>query len=303
MGGLFWKNSNKHVPMRNHTLVGRFPQCDIRIDSPKVSGHHARLQWIGDGWEIRDLGSRNGTYVDGRRLEPGGRISIDTGATIALARHGADFELVDASSPGAVAIDQQTRATYFAERGLLALPGAQNPIATLFMNSDGEWLVENNDASKVVVDGQIIEINGTKYRLELPSLEGETLQSGMGAPTLESIGLRLAVTPDEEQVEVTVLVGGHAKRLPERRYHYLLVTLARAWIAEEGITPSMRGWVDREEICRGLEMDPMKLNVEIYRARKQLAELGVQGAAGLIERRAGTYELRIGVPNVQVVRL
>ncbi len=303
MGGLFWKNSNKHVSMRSHALLGRFPQCDIRIDSPKVSGHHARLHWVGDGWEIRDLGSRNGTYVDGRRLEPGGRLSIDTGALIMLGRHVAEFELVDASSPGAVAIDQQTHVAYFAERGLLALPGAQNPLVTIFMNSEGEWLVESNELSRVVVDGEILELNGTRYRLELPNLEAGTLQSGMGAPTLESIALSLAVTPDEEQVEVTVLIGGHAKRLPERRYHYLLVTLARAWIAEEGITPSMRGWVDREEICRGLEMDAMKLGVEIYRARKQFAELGIQGAAGLIERRTGTCEIRIGVPNVKVVRL
>jgi hypothetical protein len=102
---------------------------------------------------------------------------------------------------------------------------------------------------------------------------------------------------------VTVLISGHAKRLPERRYHYLLVTLARAWIEEEGVTHSMRGWVDRDELCRGLDMDVMKLGVEIYRARKQLAALGVQGAAGLIERRLGTHEIRIGIPNVQVIQL
>jgi hypothetical protein len=48
-------------------------------------------------------------------------------------------------------------------------------------------------------------------------------------------------------------------------------------------------------------MDVMKLNVEIYRLRKQFAEMGIQGAAGLIERRPGTYEVRIGVPDVEVV--
>jgi hypothetical protein len=43
--------------------------------------------------------------------------------------------------------------------------------------------------------------------------------------------------------------------------------------------------------------------VEIYRARKQLAALGIQGAAGLVERRPGTREIRIGVFDVEVVKL
>jgi hypothetical protein len=115
--------------------------------------------------------------------------------------------------------------------------------------------------------------------------------------------LRLAVTPDEEQVEATVFVGGQIKRLSPRRYHYLLATLARAWLADEGVPLSVRGFVDRDELCKRLEMDVNKLNVEIYRARKQLAAIGIAGAAGLIERRPGTLELRIGIHNIEVVKL
>lgn len=303
MGMLFWKNSNKHIPMRPQALLGRHAQCDIRIETPKVSGQHARLQWVDNTWEVRDLGSRNGTFVDGRRLEPGGRMAIDTGAMIALARHAAEFELVDSSAPGAVAVNLSNETSMFSEGSLLALPDDQNPVVTIFMNSDGEWFIEKGDTSRPILDGEILEIDDAKYRIELPNGEIETYQSGPGAPTLESIALRLAVTPDEEQVEVTVIVGGHAKRLPERRYHYLLVTLARAWLADEGVAESMRGWVDRDELCRGLDMDAMKLGVEVYRARKQFAALGIQGAAGLVQRRVGTHEIRIGVPNVQVIKL
>ncbi|HRI65881.1 MAG TPA: FHA domain-containing protein [Polyangium sp.] len=303
MGALFWKNSNKHFPMRTQALLGRHAQCDIRVEAPKVSGQHARLQWVDDAWEVRDLGSRNGTFVDGRRLEPGGRVAVDTGAMITLARHVAEFELVDSSAPGAVAVEVQTGISHFSDGGLLALPNDENPIVTVFMNGEGEWYIESGNASRVAVDGEILDADDTKYLLELPNIETETYQSGTGSPTLDSIALRLGVTPDEEQVEVTVIVGGHAKRLPVRRYHYLLVTLARAWLAEENVGESMRGWVDRDTLCRGLEMDPMKLSVEIYRARKQLAALGIQGAAGLIQRRVGTHEIRIGVPNVQVLKL
>lgn len=303
MGTLFWKNSNTHVSMRPHAVLGRHALCDVQVDSPKISGRHASLHWLNDGWEIRDLGSRNGTFVDGRRLDSGGRMAINVGATISLGRQVAEFELVDASPPGAVVVNQQTGVTLHSEGGILALPHDRNPLVTVFMNGEGEWLIERGDEQRIAEDREILDIDGATYRLELPNLDLETQQSGAGVPTLDSISMILAVTPDEEQVEVTVIISGHAKRLPERRYHYLLVTLARAWLAEENVVPSMRGWVHRDDLCRGLDMDAMKLGVEIYRARKQLAALGIQGAAGVIERRVGTCEIRIGIPKVKVVRL
>ena len=39
------------------------------IDSPSVSRRHARVLITPDGAEIEDLGSKNGTFVGGRRIE------------------------------------------------------------------------------------------------------------------------------------------------------------------------------------------------------------------------------------------
>lgn len=300
MGMLFWKNANKPIPIRSRTLIGRHAQCDVRVDVAKVSGHHARLQWIDHGWEVRDLASTNGTFVNGQRLEAGQRMSIERGVEIVLGHKSATFEFVDASPPGVVAVHTDTGVACFAERGILPLPNDKRPLATIFIGSDGSWMVEQADAPRSLTNGEILDVDGAKYCVELPSLEEETLRSNPGTAPLECIALRLAVSPDEEQVQVTVLVAGQEKRLPSRRFHYLLVTLARAWLAEEGVPSSMRGWIDREKLCRGLAMDEGKLSVEVFRARKQLATLGIQGAVGLIERRAGTHELRIGVHDVQV---
>lgn len=46
-------------------LVGRGPACDLVIDDDRVSRRHARLRFDGQGWELHDLGSKNGTLVDG----------------------------------------------------------------------------------------------------------------------------------------------------------------------------------------------------------------------------------------------
>jgi Domain of unknown function (DUF4388)/FHA domain len=51
-----------------HTL-GRHRNNDIVISDPKVSSFHARIDRTLDGFSVTDLKSRNGTYVNGRRVE------------------------------------------------------------------------------------------------------------------------------------------------------------------------------------------------------------------------------------------
>jgi hypothetical protein len=49
--------------------IGRDPMTDIVINDPEVSRHHAKLtRRAGGGYEVQDMGSTNGTFVDGKRL-------------------------------------------------------------------------------------------------------------------------------------------------------------------------------------------------------------------------------------------
>jgi len=50
-------------------IVGRGQDTTIRIDNPEVSRRHARLVVAGDTVTLEDLGSKNGTHRNGRRLE------------------------------------------------------------------------------------------------------------------------------------------------------------------------------------------------------------------------------------------
>jgi pSer/pThr/pTyr-binding forkhead associated (FHA) protein len=62
-------------------LIGRHPDCDIRLDSSKISRRHCCVAMAYDRVLIRDLGSRNGVRVNGRiceeaRLYPGDELAI-----------------------------------------------------------------------------------------------------------------------------------------------------------------------------------------------------------------------------------
>ena len=69
-------------------LVGRAPSADIRIDEPQVSRLHARIEMRDDGAYVEDLGSRNGTLVNGgiagtgQKLEAGDEIGIGSASII-----------------------------------------------------------------------------------------------------------------------------------------------------------------------------------------------------------------------------
>ena len=47
-------------------LIGRGRDCAVRIDLPEISRHHARIRVAGPHATIEDLGSKNGTSVNGR---------------------------------------------------------------------------------------------------------------------------------------------------------------------------------------------------------------------------------------------
>ena len=49
-------------------VVGRHPECDIVLDHPTVSRHHARLHFRDGRWVLHDLDSTNGTSVNRTRI-------------------------------------------------------------------------------------------------------------------------------------------------------------------------------------------------------------------------------------------
>ena len=51
------------------TTAGRHPNADIFLDDVTVSRRHAEFTRRGTAFEVRDLGSLNGTYYDGVRIE------------------------------------------------------------------------------------------------------------------------------------------------------------------------------------------------------------------------------------------
>ncbi|MDX1416780.1 MAG: FHA domain-containing protein [Candidatus Promineifilaceae bacterium] len=63
--------------------IGRDPMADITITDPEVSRQHVRLTSTPAGYSIQDLGSTNGTYIDGQRLS-GDPVELVVGQIITM---------------------------------------------------------------------------------------------------------------------------------------------------------------------------------------------------------------------------
>ena len=70
------------IPLQRPVLlIGRHPECDVRIDLGKISRRHCCVALAYDRVMIRDLGSRNGLRVNGlpveeAQLHPGDEVAI-----------------------------------------------------------------------------------------------------------------------------------------------------------------------------------------------------------------------------------
>jgi pSer/pThr/pTyr-binding forkhead associated (FHA) protein len=79
-------------PLRaGETLLGRSPYCSIVLTGPQVSRQHAAIRVTRDGVQIEDLGSRNGTWVNRRRLSE--VLALIPGDKIQLGEHLLEIEL------------------------------------------------------------------------------------------------------------------------------------------------------------------------------------------------------------------
>lgn len=73
----------KTFAVTDNAVIGRQPDCDIAIPAEEISRHHAKLRVTPEGLLVEDMGSANGTFINGQRvqnglLKPGEELRLDT---------------------------------------------------------------------------------------------------------------------------------------------------------------------------------------------------------------------------------
>lgn len=75
----------RELPLTRGLLtIGRGADCDVALQEPQASRHHAELRRLGDQWLVVDLRSTNGTLIEGRPLPPEQPSPLQPGQTIVI---------------------------------------------------------------------------------------------------------------------------------------------------------------------------------------------------------------------------
>jgi len=312
VGRLRRSDGNAEFTLCALTRVGRANDNDIVLDDPLVSQFHATIAWTSPGvWEIRDLGSSNGTFVQGVRLQGGERRALGPGAVVSFGGDAGGWTMVDASRPFPEARDLGSGERHLGTAHLLGLRASDGTAADIFEEARGSWVMEQAGALRDVRHGEIIDLGGRRYKVSLPLPVPETEDSPSGAAALEAGGSPLAdatltflVSADLESVELRVEWGSR-RWDSQRACNRALLALAEARLRDERasvIRVHERGWVYGDELCTLANYESIaRLNVEVHRARAEFARQGVPGAPGIVQRRRGTGQVRLGTSRVEIV--
>lgn len=187
---------------REHPItIGRNDDCDIVLPDRQVSRYHARVQWQGDGYKVEDLGSKNGTHVNGQEvtapaeLHDGDEIQIALRFKMAFVDAGATAPLSLESAESGLRLDAETRQVWAA--------GAQiDPPLSLhqFRLLEALW----NAGGSVISRDQVID-----------AVWPEASSEGVSEQAIDALVRRLRERLAERDAEhqYIVTVRGHGFRL------------------------------------------------------------------------------------------
>lgn len=302
VGTLENNHGERSVLWADH-LIGRAPEAELPRQDGSVSWRHASIRWSERGWEIRDLGSLNGTYLNGTRMEAGARPLLRIGMQLRFGEEPVSWTVVDIDPPAASVTDLLTGAHVLPHEGLIVLPDPETPELSLYRAADGAWVAEGPEGVWTPQRDELLTAGGRRFRFEPGSVMHATSTDVRRAPTPAALSLDFAVSRNEEQVDLTIVYAGQRTVLKPRAHTYLLLTLARLRLKDQGeraLPPSSHGWVEQARLLRMLNTNLSQLTLDIYRARRQFGEAGIADAAQLIERRTTSRELRIGTDRLSV---
>jgi len=285
-------------------LIGRSHRCSLRLTESSVSREHASLRWTGGAWMVKDLGSRYGTFVNGQPLQPGIPVTVQPGVRLTFGREKGVWEVTDAAPPEVMVVPAEGGAALLRHGGLIAIPSPDHPTAVVFQGGDGSWVLEHAGRVEVVREQAPFVVESVPWRLCNTAPPEQTWMAGDGreAMALNEVQLRFRISRNEEHVDLSVGWRDRLVELGVRSHHYLLLTLARVRRENEksGESAATAGWIDQEALFKLLHFGPERLNLDIFRARRQFGAAGFTPGAGIVERRPATKEIRIGVGETTV---
>jgi hypothetical protein len=185
------------------------------------------------------------------------------------------------------------------------LPSDDDPRLTVCLGLRG-WSIEDGSQVRLLVDQETIEFGRERWQVELPPVTDDIAETGTQReqPLIDvrELALELHVTADREDISAVATVDGRAFQMPNRSHHELLLLLVEARLSAQtqGLPEADAGWMTLDEATRSAAVGINKLNLDIFRLRREFEGLGLRDPRQLVERREARREIRVGTGKLLV---
>lgn len=193
-------------------VIGRDPSADVVLDSPGVSRRHARLTRKDAGYQLEDLGSSNGTFVNGQRISAAQPLQDGDEIRLGLA-----VTLVYHQPPPPKAAETVIEGGISAPAGTVIEGGISAPAATVI---GGEL---RGYAATMIGQEPIIPMGGLPPRLSVTVAGGKTVEYPLTAQII-----RIGRAPENDIVIDSRIVSRQHARLEKIPGGYQLCILPEA---------------------------------------------------------------------------
>lgn len=283
------------VPVGTRALtVGRAPSNALVLSEPSVSGHHAVVWVEGAGCWLRDLGSSNGTFVNGTRLRApaevraGDELRFGIAMTLRVRAAGAADNAAGVV-PAALVLEDLSSSVQFpivSDRFVigagasadLRLQHGPDVAATLLVYTGSEVWLGIDGEDRELGSGDTFTLGGREFKLRALA----PIHAATAVPVVDRYRYKLVATlsgPTGPEAEMTDPTGPAQCRIPGGNRAILLYLLGKR-VAEEraaGRGGPEVGWCPDDEVMSGLwgrHGDENKLHVLLHRLRADLRAAG-----------------------------
>lgn len=292
--------------------IGRAPTNDLVLTDERVSGRHACVWVAGGEVHVEDLSSKNGTFLNDRRIE--GQAVLAEGDLLRLGRTTllrlvGEPEVQPTARRRPLVVEDQGAGVRYVIRSDrftigsdptadLVLPDGPDRLATLVLHETGEvWLGTDDDEREIAVE-QPFELAGLK--LALREVTDQRTRTEVREPTRYPYRLFATLEGPTGPQAVVEQLDASARHVVDSEHRAtLLYLLARqaARDIEEGRPATDRGWISDEEVAVGvwgrerLRLEQNNYHVLVCRLRKELKDAGFD--AWFIEKKRKHIRARL----------
>ena len=292
------------IHLKQSHLFGRLLNVvDTYLQDNAVSRLHFLLEYTAPNWHLIDYSS-NGTWINGVRTTKGVQTLVKQDDIVTIGgKFGTEFLFVDAGEPVDILCRRDSAESPIIETLQLQttnhLPNQQHCEISI-TRTDNNWVLEHKQQQRSLHDGDWLTIERQKWQLVLTDVANCTMKVQDDDLQLSDIQLQLHTSLDEETTTAKMLSHLGEVDLQARSHHYLLLLLARQRVTDtnNNTDDTECGWVYMDDLRGMLGIPETLINIQIYRARKQLetALNNVIDGKDLIERRSG--QIRIGLTQL-----